>query len=69
MEDLEESESIHCTGCGAELLATTQPTYPFGVSGILCLSCAEQRGGSFDARLDRWTSPPDVLDLAAQAQE
>jgi hypothetical protein len=35
----------------------------FGSDGVLCWGCAERRGGSYDARRERWSRPPRVDDL------
>jgi hypothetical protein len=69
MNRVEEDWLPRCTGCGAELLPETYPTFTFGISGVLCFPCAVHRGGRFDARREHWTEPPALGDLGPERED
>jgi hypothetical protein len=52
-----------CADCGARVLSGAEAGYGFGDNAVLCASCATRRGGSYDARQERWVEPPRVADL------
>ena len=63
MHRSEERTLSRCADCGAEIRAEAQEGFTFGTRGVLCLQCAERRGGSYDAGQDRWTTSPDLQGL------
>jgi hypothetical protein len=60
-EEWEREET--CGSCGAAISPDSERGYAFGLSGLLCWTCAIRRGGRYDAELERWVGPPDVSDL------
>jgi hypothetical protein len=64
MHRSETRELAACAECGAEIVAERDRGYQFGTGAALCFACAVRRGGSYDERRDRWTTPPDVSGLA-----
>jgi hypothetical protein len=60
---------VTCLDCGTELASGTDRDFEFGVAGVLCWSCAERRGGTYDENQSRWTASPDISDLADVAHE
>ena len=52
-----------CSDCGSPVEAGRDRGFSFGSDGVLCWACALRRGGSYDARRERWTRPPRVDDL------
>lgn len=67
MDEEELDELDECVDCGATVDVETDPSFPFGSRGVLCLECAIRRGGIYDADEDRWTSPPDLRGLESEA--
>lgn len=63
MHRSEIDQGTLCADCGARILAGAEDGFGFGESGMLCSSCATQRGGSYDARQERWVRAPRVADL------
>ncbi len=62
-----EGQGGTCALCGAALLQGAEPSFAFGVGNQLCWSCAEDRGGRYDAENDVWDQPPDLSGLADEA--
>lgn len=56
-------ETAVCVDCGEGLWPDIDRSFPCGNDLYLCYECAERRGGSYDAKQDRWTTPPDVSGL------
>ena len=52
-----------CADCGAAVLSGAESGFGFGHNAVLCSTCAIRRGGSYDARQERWIQPPRVADL------
>ena len=52
-----------CADCGAPILRGAEAGFAFGEDAMLCSSCAIRRGGSYDARQERWLEPPRVADF------
>lgn len=63
MHRSESDELLSCVACGA-LIDSRDRAYGFGAEGVLCFSCAVERGGEYDAAKDRWTCSPDISDVA-----
>jgi hypothetical protein len=63
VEREEEDELTECAECGDEIAPATDEAFAFGETGVLCLECALQRGGVYDALEDRWTRTPDLSGL------
>ena len=63
MHRSESRELSSCALCGA-LVDARERAFSFGSEGVLCFSCALERGGAYDAEHDRWTQSPDVSDLS-----
>jgi len=61
--DDDESEAV-CAACGAALTLGAESAYVYGPSGMLCHTCAKERGGVYDATRDRWVVEPDLAGLA-----
>ena len=59
----ESDELDSCANCGADIAAGPDRGYRYGNHGVICWSCAVERGGSYDADKDAWTTAPDVMDL------
>jgi hypothetical protein len=60
----EEAEGQEiCNVCGGSVLGGADPTYSFGVSGVLCWGCALERGGRYDAETETWADAPSISDL------
>ena len=61
--DIEEAEDLtECWDCGTPV-STADAIYAFGEQGLLCHRCALRRGGTYDAKQERWVGAPDVADL------
>ena len=56
-----------CAHCGTAVAPDSELGFGFGISNLLCWSCAIERGGRYDAELDEWTVAPDVTDLPDEA--
>lgn len=52
-----------CADCGDPVLSGAESGFGFGDNSVLCSTCATRRGGSYDARQDRWVQPPRFADL------
>jgi hypothetical protein len=63
MHRSELEQATPCADCGAPILTGAEPSYDFGENALLCSTCAGKRGGSYDARQERWVHPPRVSDL------
>jgi hypothetical protein len=60
----EESDAMSvCADCGATVDPDRGRTYGGSGGVVLCLSCASDRGGSYDEGRDTWVEAPDVADL------
>jgi hypothetical protein len=44
-------------------------SYEFGEQSQLCWSCAIRRGGSYDAKHERWTTKPSTANLRIRMQD
>jgi hypothetical protein len=63
MHRSEIDQGTQCADCGAPILAGAEDGFGFGESAMLCSTCAAKRGGSYDARQERWVRQPRVADL------
>jgi hypothetical protein len=63
MHRSELDQGTDCADCGARILPGAEQGYDLGESAMLCSSCARKRGGSYDARQERWVKAPRVADL------
>jgi hypothetical protein len=57
-------EQTTCLECGEAIWPEKDRAFAASPESYLCFECAERRGGVYDAQQDRWTTPPDVTDLA-----
>jgi hypothetical protein len=57
-------EPTICCDCGASIWPETERAFACSPESYLCFACAERRGGVFDAAEERWTTAPDVEDIA-----
>ena len=57
-------EVSRCAACGDEIWPDVERAFAYAPDAYLCFACAELRGGVYDSDEDRWTSAPDVSDLA-----
>lgn len=58
----DESPAV-CTDCNGDLGLDPSLRYDGGNGVRLCWECALRRGGTFDAKQDRWVALPDISDL------
>lgn len=56
-------DATSCVECGAVLWPDVDRPFASSPETFLCYSCAERRGGVYDAAYDRWSVPPDVSGL------
>jgi hypothetical protein len=63
MEIEELEQAAICVACGAPVDETTHRAYAFGEDGLLCWSCALDRGGIYDTEQEIWVSAPDLEGL------
>lgn len=56
-------EMAICCECAAPIDAATSRAYVCSPETLLCFTCAERRGGVYEAVQDRWVIPPDVSGL------
>jgi hypothetical protein len=63
MHRSESRELVRCAECGAEMVPARDRSYACEADAFLCFACAVRRGGAYDERLDRWTTPPDTSGL------
>lgn len=56
-----------CAQCGTPVALSSDRAFAFGIGNLLCWGCAMERGGRYDAELDRWTTSPDVADFPDEA--
>ena len=62
-EDEREIASA-CADCGEPIQpGSGGSSYAFGEQSQLCWSCAIRRGGSYDAKRERWVAEPRTSDL------
>jgi hypothetical protein len=59
----EWDEQANCAECGALISRAAERGFAFGEAEVLCFTCAERRGGRYDADQDRWTLPPSLAGL------
>jgi len=59
----ELDQGTECADCGVPILSGAEAGFGFGEDAMLCSNCATRRGGSYDARQERWVRPPRVADL------
>lgn len=66
--DLDETDVVRsCAVCGTPVDPGRDRGFAFGADNVLCWACAEERGGSYDAERDTWSSAPDVSGLPDEA--
>ncbi len=53
-----------CVQCGS---ANAERGFQFGAAGLLCWTCALERGGRYDAERETWSESPDVSGLPDEA--
>ena len=58
-----------CTDCGALIDPDGARSFTFGEQGVLCWSCAIRRGGSYDAKRERWTTKPSTANLRIRMRD
>jgi hypothetical protein len=63
MHRSELDQGTQCADCGARILAGAEDGFDFAEGSTLCATCATRRGGSYDARQERWVRAPSVADL------
>jgi hypothetical protein len=59
----ESDQLVTCIACGG-VVDPRDRVFELGSEGALCFACALERGGTYDARQERWTRSPDVSDVA-----
>jgi hypothetical protein len=65
--DVEEADGLtECWGCNATVSGAEDRVYAFGELGVLCFECAVRRGGTFDAKQERWVRAPNLSGLRAE---
>lgn len=52
-----------CLDCGALVSAVVNRVFAVGCDDVICMECAERRGGEYDEEQDRWKVAPQVDDL------
>ena len=62
MHRSEADQQLSCAACGASVDPGAR-VYGFAPLSVLCWDCSLERGGRYDAREERWTSPPRISDL------
>jgi len=65
MHRSEMEAMVPCAGCGTAIPDDSR-SFAFGETQLLCWECAIRRGGSFDAKEDRWITEPHTEDLPAE---
>jgi hypothetical protein len=63
MRRSELDQAAECADCGAPVLSGAEAGFGFGEDAVLCSTCATRRGGSYDARQERWVQAPRFADL------
>ena len=71
MQDEEDEREIAsaCADCGEGIEPGGARSYGFGEQSQLCWACAIKRGGSYDARQERWTTKPSTADLKIRMRD
>lgn len=68
-----EAHNVHrsclCSECGGKIWPELEPSFAFAEVMRICLSCAMRRGGEYDRVDQRWTTRPDVTNLAPDEVE
>jgi len=59
-----DEELTNCADCGAEISPATDRAFAVNDDVYICFECALKRGGVFDEKTDRWTSAPNVENIA-----
>lgn len=67
MEREEWESAGACAQCGASVARDSERGFEFGVGNLLCWGCAIERGGQYDAELERWSVSPNVAGLPDEA--
>ena len=67
-EDEREVASA-CADCGEPIEPRGARSYEFGEQSQLCWSCAIRRGGSYDAKHERWTTKPSTANLRIRMRD
>lgn len=67
-EEDEREIASACADCG-ELIPSGIRSYEFGEQSQLCWSCAIRRGGSYDAKHERWTTNPSTDNLRIRMRD
>lgn len=62
LSDWQGSET--CAQCGAPVALEFERGFAVDTDRLLCWGCSIERGGEYDAELDRWVVAPNILDLA-----
>lgn len=64
VQELEREEApALCSDCNRDLGVDPTLFYEATSGAQLCWDCAIRRGGTFDAKQDRWVIRPDISDL------
>jgi hypothetical protein len=59
ISDEEERVDV-CDVCGEPVDTINERAYAFGDEGIVCWSCAIDRGGIWDVERECWSTEPDL---------
>ena len=63
-QDFDEwDDASTCIECGEVLWPDVDRSFASGPDAYLCFTCAEKRGGVYDASRDRWSVPPSTTGL------
>jgi hypothetical protein len=69
-DDEDEREvAAACADCGEPIESGGARSYEFGEQSQLCWSCAIRRGGSYDAKRERWTTKPSTANLRIRMRD
>ena len=59
----DDDASDRCLECGATISAVVDRVFAVGCDDVICMECAERRGGEYDEEEDRWKITPQIDDL------
>ncbi len=68
-DDEEREIASACADCGELIEPGGARSYEFGEQSQLCWACAVRRGGSYDARHERWVKKPSTANLRIRMEE
>lgn len=67
-EEDEREIACACADCGESIPGGVR-SYEFGEQSALCWACAVKRGGSYDAKRERWTTKPSTANLRIRMRD